>query len=436
MNLRESQPTGTMSVAELTFAIKSVLETDFDEVLVKGEVSNFKQHTSGHRYFTLKDDGAQISCVMWRSRTLPFDPTDGMSVVVGGSVTVYPARGNYQIDCVFMRPDGVGALYKAYEKLKAELGARGWFDDSRKRPLPRFPQRVGIATSATGAALHDMLTTIQRRYMPLEVVLRPTLVQGDGSAADIARAIRQLDDSEVDVIIIGRGGGSIEDLWSFNTEEVARAIVECNTPIISAVGHETDYTIADFVADRRAPTPTAAAEFVTPFTSNELLQMVDELEDEMTRVVLTRTTDLLDLVADFTQGTALLRIGDRLASISERVHAQSLRQHNAMSRLAGLLRDRLSRTVQLIQSATMRNLQAMTTLVGQLDKRLAALHPNRPLKLGYAIIERNHSPLPVSQPLTLGDVLTIRRWHDAATVLVQHIDHHQPNQDAHGEHHG
>jgi exodeoxyribonuclease VII large subunit len=376
--------------------IKAVLETELHEVLVTGEISNFKQHTSGHRYFTLKDADAQISCVMWKSRTMNFTPADGMRVVVGGRVTVYPARGNYQLDCVFMRPDGVGELYRAYEKLKAELEERGWFDETRKRPLPRFPQRVGIATSRTGAALHDMLTTIDRRYRPLEIILRPTLVQGDGSAEDIAAAIRDLQGAGVDVIIAGRGGGSIEDLWAFNTEVVARAIVESTTPVISAVGHETDFTIADFVADRRAPTPTAAAVMVTPFTTEELIQHIDEMEQEFTSLMLDRTTELKNLVDEFVLGTALYRIEERLALMAQRIEQQVVRQQGSMLRSLELKQQAADHALQHIQ----------------------ALHPHRPLKLGYAVIERDQSPLLVGAPLRIGDNVRVVRWEEAAEMMV------------------
>jgi exodeoxyribonuclease VII large subunit len=324
-----------------------------------------------------------------------------MRVVVGGRVTVYMARGNYQLDCAYVRPDGVGELYKAFEKLKAELQARGWFDEDRKRDLPRFPQRVGIATSKTGAALHDMLTTIERRYRAMDVVVRPTLVQGDGSAEDVAAAIGELNGALVDVIIVGRGGGSIEDLWSFNTEVVARAIVESATPVISAVGHETDVTIADFVADRRAPTPTAAAVYVTPFTTDELMQKIDDLEQWLSDTMLERVESLADLVDTFVRGTALGRIQERLDHHILRVDQQEKRQ----------------------PATLLRFLDSKLALTDHTERRLTALHPYRPLRLGFAIIERNRSPLLANELLRAGETVRVVRWQDEAEATITEVDH-------------
>ncbi len=400
MNLRETWPTGAMSVGALTATIKTVLEESFQTVLVVGEISNYKLHSSGHRYFTLKDADAQISCVMWRSRTLEFEPADGMRVVVGARVTVYMARGNYQLDCAYMRPDGIGELYKAFERLKSELQQRGWFDPSRKRMLPRFPQRVGIATSKTGAVLHDMLTTIDRRYRPLEVVFRPTIVQGETAAQDIAAAIAELNTTGVDVVIVGRGGGSIEDLWCFNTEGVARAIFESTVPVIAAIGHETDVTIADFVADRRAPTPTAAAELVTPYTSNELLQRIDEMQQHITQVMLDRTASLEELVMSFVTGSALDRIQDRLEVFADRVNELAMRQ----------------------LASVHRRLDILTATVHHAMQRLEALHPYRPLRLGFAIIERNQSPLPATEHLLSGEIVRIVRWQDQAEATIHSVE--------------
>jgi len=267
------------TVSALTAEVKAVLEDSFPAIWVEGEISNFKHHTSGHMYFTLKDAQAQIRGVMFRghNRLLRFQPTDGLAVLVCGAVTVYERRGEYQITAEFMEPKGVGALHLAFEQLKAKLEAEGLFRDSRKRPLPLLPRKIGIVTSPTGAVIRDMLTIIARRFPGLEVLIHPVAVQGAGAAGEIAAALGRLGSrADLDVLIVARGGGSLEDLWAFNEEIVARAVAACPIPVISAVGHETDVTIADFVADLRAPTPSAAAELVVA-QRDELRQRVDEL---------------------------------------------------------------------------------------------------------------------------------------------------------------
>jgi exodeoxyribonuclease VII large subunit len=267
------------TVSALTTEVKAVLEASFPAIWVEGEISNFKHHTSGHMYFTLKDAQAQIRGVMFRghNRLLRFQPTDGLAVLVCGAVTVYERRGDYQITAEFMEPKGVGALQLAFEQLKARLEAEGLFRDSRKRPLPLLPRKIGIVTSPTGAVIRDMLTIIGRRFPGLEVLIHPVAVQGAGAAGEIAAALRRLGSrGDLDVLIVARGGGSLEDLWAFNEEIVARALAASPIPVISAVGHETDVTIADFVADLRAPTPSAAAELVVA-QRDELRLRVDEL---------------------------------------------------------------------------------------------------------------------------------------------------------------
>jgi exodeoxyribonuclease VII large subunit len=267
------------TVSALTAEVKAVLEDSFPAIWVEGELSNFKHHTSGHMYFTLKDAQAQIRGVMFRghNRLLRFQPTDGLAVLVCGPVTVYERRGEYQITAEFMEPKGVGALQLAFEQLKAKLEAEGLFRDGRKRPLPLLPRKIGIVTSPTGAVIRDMLTIIARRFPGLEVLIHPVAVQGAGAAGEIAAALGRLGSrADLDVLIVARGGGSLEDLWAFNEEIVARAVAASPIPVISAVGHETDVTIADFVADLRAPTPSAAAELVVA-QRDELRQRVDEL---------------------------------------------------------------------------------------------------------------------------------------------------------------
>jgi exodeoxyribonuclease VII large subunit len=265
------QTARVFTVSELTRSIRGTLETKFAAVWVQGEISNYKLHPSGHQYFTLKDQRAQISCVIWRDTMLPPRKplADGGQVQVYGTVTVFEARGQYQLNVQIIQPRGVGILQAKFEALKRKLGAEGLFAPERKRPLPKFPRRIGIVTSPSGAAIRDMLNVLCRRAPWLQILINPVRVQGAGAAQEIAVAIRELASPNeafgpVDLIVVTRGGGSIEDLWQFNEEIVARAVFHSAVPIVSAVGHEIDFTICDFVADLRAPTPSAAAELIVP----------------------------------------------------------------------------------------------------------------------------------------------------------------------------
>ncbi len=268
-----------LTVSRLTALIRGVLEENFEHVWVEGEVSNLATPSSGHCYFTLKDSGAQVRCVMFRasSRALKFRLQNGMALIIKGRVSVYDQRGEYQLVVEYMEPKGIGALQLAFIQLKEKLAKEGLFDEARKKPLPLLPNRIGIITSATGAAIHDIMKILRRRYVNVELLICPVKVQGEGAAEEIAAALRNLNRyGKVDVIIAGRGGGSLEDLWPFNEEIVARAIFDSRIPVVSAVGHEIDYTIADFVADLRAPTPSAAAELVVK-NKAELATAVDNL---------------------------------------------------------------------------------------------------------------------------------------------------------------
>src|SRR5262245_47393323 len=258
-------PRRALTVSELTDRVQGVLETDFFDVWVEGEVSNLKLAPSGHWYFSLKDDYAQLRAVVWKTaaRLIKFRPKDGMKVVVRGGLRVYPPRGEYQLSVGVLEPLGKGSLQQAFEELKENLEKEGLFDRARKRPIPMLPRCVGVVTSPTGAVIQDILRVVSRRYANLEVLIYPARVQGEEAAPEICQGIRALNTlKDLDVIIVARGGGSLEDLWPFNEERVARALAASRVPTISAVGHETDYTISDFVADLRAPTPSAAAEHV------------------------------------------------------------------------------------------------------------------------------------------------------------------------------
>ena len=318
------------TVSALTAEVKAVLEDGFSAIWVEGEVSNFKHHTSGHMYFTLKDADAQIRAVMFRgsNRLLKFQPKDGLAVLVFGTVTLYERRGEYQINVEFMEPKGIGALQLAFEQLKAKLQADGLFEAGRKRPLPRLPRKIGIITSPTGAAIRDMLTIIGRRFPGLALLIYPVQVQGVTAAGEIATGLAVMGRrSDLDVLIVARGGGSLEDLWAFNEEVVARAMAACPIPVISAVGHETDVTIADFVADLRAPTPSAAAELVVA-QRDELRQRLDELAARALTAVESalaaqraRVQMLARHLGVLNPAAQLRRQAERVQGLTQRLHA-------------------------------------------------------------------------------------------------------------------
>ncbi|MBS1904194.1 MAG: exodeoxyribonuclease VII large subunit [Bacteroidetes bacterium] len=369
----------TLTVAGLTKQIRDLLETTFLDVTVEGEISNFLHHRSGHRYWTLKDQDAQISCVFWKSRSASFDIASGQHIVCRGRLTVYPPRGNYQLDVFQVRPVGVGALQLAFEKLFASLKAEGLFDESRKRLLPKFPKRIGIVTSATGAAIHDILTVLRRRYPIADVLLRPAAVQGVGSELQVAQAIREFNSlpaaDRPDVLIVGRGGGSLEDLWTFNEEAVARAIFASAIPVVSAVGHEVDVTIADFVADLRAPTPTAAAELITP-DRNELVRTI---------------TGFASAIQDQTS-TQLSSLRSELVS-----HSAGYGLKYVLSRA---LEDRITDVTRMASSAKLQADRAVELAILRLDRdrsTLRALDPKGVLERGYAILQRPDGAV-VTQP--------------------------------------
>jgi len=264
------------TVSEITKKIKDILEGSIPAVWVEGEISNYTLHSSGHRYFSLKDENSQIRCVFWRfrSNSLRFEPEDGIKVIALGNITVYQRGGQYQLDVSLLHPAGIGKLELEFQRLKEKLAKEGLFDEEHKVPLPEFPETIGVITSPTGAAVRDIINIIHRRFPSVRIILNPVRVQGVGAADEIARAIREFNEyKDVDLLIVGRGGGSLEDLWAFNEEIVARAIYESKIPIISAVGHEIDFTIADFVADLRAATPSAAAELAVK-DGGELLRQI------------------------------------------------------------------------------------------------------------------------------------------------------------------
>lgn len=289
------EPEKYLTISAITRYLKFKFDADdnLKHVLIKGEISNFKAHTTGHYYFSLKDETSKINAIMFRTNTskLKFQPVDGMKVLVTGRITVYEATGGYQIYVEDMMEDGIGNLYIAFEQLKEQLSKEGLFRAEHKKAIPKIPERIGIITAPTGAAIRDILSTIKRRFPLCTTILFPSLVQGENAASDIAKNIQWAEDFDLDVLIIGRGGGSIEDLWPFNEEVVARAIYHCTIPTISAVGHEVDFTISDFVADLRAPTPTGAAELAVP-NIVDLSKHLDQLKIRLNESVLKKVNYL------------------------------------------------------------------------------------------------------------------------------------------------
>jgi len=356
------------SVSELTAELKALLENTFTGVWVEGEISNFKHHTSGHMYFTLKDDRGQLRAVMFRgsNRGLQFRPEDGLAVIVFGNVTIYEPRGEYQVYVEYMEPKGLGALQLAFEQLKTRLEAEGLFDLARKRPIPLLPKKIGLVTSPSGAAIRDILQIIHRRFANVQVLVFPVRVQGEGAAAEIVEGIEFLNKrGDIDVLIVARGGGSIEDLWAFNEEVVARAIYASQTPVISAVGHETDFTIADFVADVRAPTPSAAAELVISRKA-ELMQRVDDLFSRLVSHMRYRAE----------------RSGERLRSLER--HLRLLSPLERVKRQ----RERLREGVLALQSSMSHRLALWRGELRTAAARLDSLSPLAILARGYSVCRR------------------------------------------------
>jgi exodeoxyribonuclease VII large subunit len=366
------------TVTELTREIRGSLESRFPAVWVTGEVSNLRSPGSGHLYLTLKDAEAQLRAVVWRgvARLLKFRLEDGMQVLAFGNVSVYEPRGEYQLIVSRLEPKGVGALQLAFEQLKRKLEAEGLFDTARKRPIPFMPQRIGIVTSASGAAIRDILTVIQRRFDRVHIIVRPVRVQGEGAAKEITEGIADLnrfssltEENTIDVLIVGRGGGSLEDLWAFNEEPVARAIFRSAIPVVSAVGHEIDFTIADFVADVRAATPSAAAELVVP--------RLDELED------------------------SLSDLGNRLVSAlrnkAEQVRQQldlALRSHGlrAPAERVRQWQQRVDEMAQRLILAVSRQTQSKRERLASLSGQVESLSPLKVLARGYSITTKGESP--------------------------------------------
>lgn len=312
----------TLTVSELTGEIKSLLEGNFLDIRVEGEVSNASTSRSGHTYFTLKDEDAQLSCVIWSStsRRLKTELVDGQHIIAGGDIQVYPPHGKYQLIVQSVEQAGKGALQEAFEKLKADLKEEGLFDDKHKKALPKFPFKIGVITSATGAAFHDIRDTLERRWPSSEVLLHHASVQGVNAAPELVKAINWFSEkNNVDLLIVGRGGGSLEDLWPFNEEAVARALFDCRVPTVSAVGHEVDFSISDFVADARAATPTQAAILATP-DRNEVLMYNDDLTSRLHDIMDHRVTKQKKQIEQLVQSHALKAVKQKVSTNHDKIN--------------------------------------------------------------------------------------------------------------------
>jgi exodeoxyribonuclease VII large subunit len=374
-----------LTVSDVTDRVSRLLGDDpvLNDVSVRGEVSDFSHASSGHMYFTLKDDETALSCVMFRSANgkLGFEPEDGDDVVAEGHVSVYEARGEYQLYVRDMERAGRGERYEEYLRLRSELEDEGLFDDEVKKPLPDYPTTVGVATSASGAAVHDVHDVVSRRF-PARVLLAPTRVQGDGAAEDVAAAVERLDATEADVLVVGRGGGSVEDLWAFNEEPVPRAIAACETPVVSAVGHEVDVTLADLAADERAATPSEAAELVVP-DEGEIHERIDSLER---------------------------RIHDTVErAVEERRRA--VESHERFLRRAPVVEEYTQRVDELskaLERGVSKAVQEGRDAVEEQARLLESVSPLRVLSRGYSVVESQDAVVESVEQVDVGDSLTVR----------------------------
>jgi len=358
-----------LTVSELTTEIRRTLEESFEQVSVIGEISNFKSHISGHWYFSLKDADAVINCTMWKgfNQYVFFTPQDGMKIIVNGKLTVYPPRGSYQLDIRSMKPAGLGELQEAFERLKKKLESEGLFDEEFKKPIPFFPSKIGIVTAIDGAAFRDLMSVAKRRFPLVELIIAPARVQGNGAAESIVNSIKLLNKAgKVDVIIVARGGGSIEDLWAFNEEIVARAIFNSKIPVISGVGHEVDFTIADYVADLRAPTPSVAMELATPDAA-EIENFINEFLGKTSKI-----------------------IGEQIEEKNERIHSV-LRSYGF--RLPTEIVNRGSQQIDYSINNMLQNIKRISltfnTNISLLTKSLESYDIQRVLKRGFVLVKQN-----------------------------------------------
>ena len=400
-----------ITVGALTRYIKYKLDNDpnLKEVYIKGEISNFKHHTRGHFYFTIKDEESRINAIMFASSTknINFEPVDGMKVLVKGRISVFEQTGNYQIYVTDMMEDGIGNLYALYEELKKKLSLEGLFDESHKKSIPKIPSKIGVITAPTGAAIRDIISTINRRYPLCEVILFPSLVQGKEAAGDIVKNIKLADTYNLDTLIVGRGGGSIEDLWAFNEEIVARAIYEANTPIISAVGHEIDFTIADFVSDIRAATPTGAAEIAVP-NKEDLLKIINQYEIRCNKVINNKVNYFKDVLNRVSQ-SYILSNPMSVYEVKEQILSNLIERVNSTI-LSSLNTTRLK--LESIKSSFIfdkpnKIYENKFIKYNNLLEKLEVLNPLNTLKRGYSITKINNKVIKNIKNVKVNDVAII-----------------------------
>lgn len=415
-----------LTVSAVTRYLKAKFDIDenLQTVYLKGEISNFKAHTSGHFYFSLKDENSKINAIMFRSNAskVIFKPTDGMKVLITGRIGVYEAMGSYQIYVDEMLEDGVGNLYIAFEQLKKKLQAEGLFDEAHKKPIPRIPKRVGIVTASTGAAIRDIMTTIKRRFPICETILFPTLVQGENAKDDIVRNIKRAEDYDLDVLIVGRGGGSIEDLWPFNEEIVARAIYDCRIPVISAVGHEVDFTIADFVADLRAPTPTAAAELAVPNMS-DLKKHIDQLSIRLNEAIY-KKVNYLKLYLDSVKNSFVIKNpGVMFENRKQSLDLMNTKLNELMLGKVDKMKNELEKIKKsyVLTNPKLLYKDNVVCLKNIIDK-LELLNPLNILSRGYSITYMNDKALKSVKEVKKDDVLKIKLYDGMLETMVSKIE--------------
>ena len=415
-----------LTVSAVTRYLKAKFDIDenLQTVYLKGEISNFKAHTSGHFYFSLKDENSKINAIMFRSNAskVIFKPADGMKVLVTGRISVYEAMGSYQIYVDEMLEDGVGNLYIAFEQLKKKLQAEGLFNEAHKKPIPRIPKRVGIVTASTGAAIRDIMTTIKRRFPICETILFPTLVQGENAKDDIVRNIKRAEDYDLDVLIVGRGGGSIEDLWPFNEEVVARAIYDCKIPVISAVGHEVDFTIADFVADLRAPTPTAAAELAVPNMS-DLKKHIDQLSIRLNEAIY-KKVNYLKLYLDSVKNSFVIKNpGVMFENKKQNLDLMNTKLNELMLGKVDKLKNELEKIKKsyVLTNPKLLYKDNVVCLKNIIDK-LELLNPLNILSRGYSITYMNDKALKSVKEVKKDDILKVKLYDGMLEAKVNKIE--------------
>jgi len=440
-------PDAVLSVSALTGLIKGTLADAFPAVWVKGEITGFRRYTSGHLYFSLKDEGAVLNCVMWKGRTgrLAFDPQDGLEVEAFGAISVYEPQGRYQLIADEMRPAGLGALLLALEALKQRLAAEGLFDAARKRALPRYPARIGLITSPQGAAVRDLVKVLRARWSSIGIVLAPVRVQGEGAAAEIAAAIERFDRyHQVDLLIVGRGGGSLEDLWAFNEEVLVRAIAASVLPVISAVGHEVDVTLADLAADVRAATPSNAAEIAVPSRA-EVAQRIEQWRGRVARAARKLIEDRRHRLEKLTSQYGFRRQQDVIGMQQQRVDEWLDRLHDAIrsglerarERLEGIVaryglrewprtlearREELDDMREQLDGAVVQVTLARRTRITALADRMRALSPRLVLERGYCLVRApDGSFVRAAGALAAGELLTIEFARGEADARVERV---------------